>query len=260
MNGGRVTTKYGFEHDKQERLAGFEATWDPGTRALLESLGAGPGSRCLDAGAGGGSIAVWLADRVGPDGSVLAVDIDTTHVEPLAGGVLDVRRHDLLRDDLPAESFDIAHERSVISWLGDSGVIERLVASLAPGGWLLVEDLDWAICGSADGSPTVAKAYEAIIAAVERVGYDRHYGRTMLQRLDRAGLEQTGSEARSYVVRGGSPGTAFERFSLLAYRDALIESGALTASEFDETIRYLEDPEKLILTPVMFAAWGRKPL
>ena len=27
-------TRYGFEHDKPERLAGIEATWDPGTREL----------------------------------------------------------------------------------------------------------------------------------------------------------------------------------------------------------------------------------
>jgi hypothetical protein len=85
--------RYGFEEEKPERLAGIEATWDPGTWALLESIGVGPGWRCLEAGAGGGSIAAWMAERVGPDGSVLATDIDTTHLEPLGGGVLEVRRH-----------------------------------------------------------------------------------------------------------------------------------------------------------------------
>jgi SAM-dependent methyltransferase len=253
-------TRYGFEHDKPERLAGIEATWDPGTRALLDSLGVGPGWRCLEAGAGGGSIAAWLADRVGPEGSVLAVDIDTTHVEPLAGGVLEVRRHDLRSDDLPAASFDLVHERSVISWLGESGALERLVASLAPGGWLVAEDFDWAICGPADGAPVVAKGIEAIVALVEGVGYDRHYGRRLVHRLERAGLEDVRSEGRCYALRGGSPGTAFERFSILAHRDALVESGALTESELEETLRYLDDATKQVFTPVLFAAWGRRPL
>ena len=85
-----------------------------------------------------------MAERVGPDGTVLAVDLDTTHVEPLEGGVLEVRRHDLRHDELPAGVFDLVHERSVLSWLGDSDALERLVASLAPGGWLLAEDFDWA--------------------------------------------------------------------------------------------------------------------
>jgi len=251
-------TGYGFEHDKPERLAGIEATWDPGTRTLLDSLGIGPGGRCLEAGAGGGSIAAWMADRVGPMGSVLAVDIDTTHVEPLAGGVVVVRRHDLLRDDLPVGAFDIVHERSVLSWLGESDALERLVASLAPGGWLLAEDFDWAICGPADGSPAVAKSYEAIISLLEGVGYQRHYGSTLLHRLERVGLEEIGSEGRSYVLPGGSPGTAFDRYSMLAHRDALVATGALTESELDETLRYLESPDQHVLTPVLYAAWGRK--
>jgi SAM-dependent methyltransferase len=250
---------YGFEHDKPERLAGIEATWDRGTQALLSSLGIGPGWRCLEAGAGGGSIAAWMAERVAPDGSVLAVDLDTTHVEPLAGGVLEVRRHDLLLDDLPAGAFDLAHERSVLSWLGDGEALSRLVASLAPGGWLLAEDFDWAIHGSTDGSAVVAKAYEVIISLLEGVGYQRHYGRTLLRRLERAGLEDTDGEARSYVLRGGSPGTAFDRYSILAHRDAILATGALTESELDETLRFLEDPVELVLTPVLFAAWGRKP-
>jgi hypothetical protein len=200
-----------------------------------------------------------MAEQVAPEGSVLAVDIDTKHVDPLAGGVIEVRRHDLLRDDLPAEAFDLVHERSVLSWLGESDALERLVASLAPAGWLLAEDFDWAICGSADGSPVVAKAYEAIIGLLEGVGYQRHYGRTLLRRLERAGLEDTASEARSYVLQGGSPGTAFDRYSILAHREALVATGALTESECDETLRHLEDPGEYVLTPVLFAAWGRKP-
>jgi SAM-dependent methyltransferase len=252
-------TRYGFEQEKPERLAGIEATWDPGTRALLASLGIGPGWRCLEAGAGGGSIAVWMAEQIGADGSVLASDLDTTHVEPFAGGVLEVRRHDLLRDELPEAEFELVHARSVLSWLGDRDALQRLVASLAPGGWLLLEDFDWAIGGPADGAPSVARAYDAILDVIESVGYDRHFGRTLLARVERAGLEDTGSEGRSHVLRGGSPGTAFDRFSLLAQRETMAGSGALTELEFEEALRYLEDPARHVLTPVLFGAWGRKP-
>jgi SAM-dependent methyltransferase len=251
--------RYGFEHDKPERLAGIEATWDRGTRALLTSLGIGPGWHCLEAGAGGGSIAAWMAEQVDPGGSVLAVDVDTTHVEPLAGGVLEVRRHDLVRDELPAGAFDVVHERSVLSWLGDGDALDRLVASLTPGGWLLAEDFDWAIYGTADGSPVLAKAYEVILGLLEGGGYQRHYGRTLLRRLERAGLEDTATEARSYVLQGGSPGTAFDSYSMLAHRDAILGTGALTDAEFDEALRLLQDPGEQVLTAVLYAAWGRRP-
>lgn len=252
-------TRYGFAQDKPERLAGIEATWDPGTQELLRSLGVGAGWRCLEAGAGGGSIAAWMTDRVGPNGSVLAIDIDTTHVEPLAGGALEVRRHDLQNEDLPAGSFDIVHERSVLSWLGQGGALERLAAAVAPGGWLLLEDFDWAIGGPGDNEPAAIKAYDATLQVLQGTGYDRQYGRTLLSRVEQLGLEQTGSAGRSYVIHGGSPGTAFDRLSMLAHRDVLLSTGLVTEAELEYTIRYLDDPANHVLTPIMYAAWGRRP-
>ena len=42
-----------------------------------------PGWRCLEIGAGRGSMATWLAERVGPAGQVVATDIDTRYLERL---------------------------------------------------------------------------------------------------------------------------------------------------------------------------------
>jgi SAM-dependent methyltransferase len=253
-------SEYAFVGDKPERLAGIEATWDPGTTFRLEALGIGPGWRCLEAGAGGGSIAAWLANRVGPTGHVIATDVDTTLLEPLAGDNLEVLNHDLMADELPARAFDLVHARLLLEWLGEGDALQRLVAAIAPGGWLLVEDFDWAIGGPADDdAAALCKAYEAILGLLESVGYQRHYGRTLLTRLERTGLSELGNDARAYVLHGGSAGTAFERFSCHAQRDRLIASQALSEPEVDEAIRALSDPARYILTPAMFAAWGRKP-
>lgn len=58
------------------RLRLLEVCRDPGTIGRLDRLGVSCGWRCLEVGAGHGSIARWLAERVGPTGSVLAADID----------------------------------------------------------------------------------------------------------------------------------------------------------------------------------------
>ena len=42
----------------------------------LNRLGLGPGWRCLDVGAGGGDVSVALAEMVGREGRVYAVDSD----------------------------------------------------------------------------------------------------------------------------------------------------------------------------------------
>src|SRR3954451_7538325 len=90
--------------EERARLSGMEALWDPGSQALLDELGIGRGWKCLEVGAGGGSLMEWMADR---GASVLAVDIDTRFVESLASDTIQVRRMDIRTDELPASEFDL---------------------------------------------------------------------------------------------------------------------------------------------------------
>ena len=60
------------------------ATWtDPLTLDRLVQVGVATGWRCAEIGAGTGTIAAWLADRVGPGGAVLATDLDTRWLDAL---------------------------------------------------------------------------------------------------------------------------------------------------------------------------------
>ncbi len=52
----------------KRRLALLEHHLDPMTRRRFKALGLGEGARCLEVGAGGGSIAVWLSAQVGATG------------------------------------------------------------------------------------------------------------------------------------------------------------------------------------------------
>ena len=71
---------------------------------VARARGVGPGWRCLEVGAGAGSIAGWLADRVGPSGQVIATDLDTRFLEQQARPNLEVRRHDVVRDPLETDA------------------------------------------------------------------------------------------------------------------------------------------------------------
>ena len=63
--------------DARRRLELLEQCWDPGSHETLRSVGPQPGWRCLEVGGGGGSIARWLCDAVGPSGAVVTIDLDT---------------------------------------------------------------------------------------------------------------------------------------------------------------------------------------
>ena len=59
-----------------ERLRAIEDLFDPATRRRLLSVGLAAGWRCLEVGAGAGSVAQWMSRQVGSSGHVVALDID----------------------------------------------------------------------------------------------------------------------------------------------------------------------------------------
>jgi 2-polyprenyl-3-methyl-5-hydroxy-6-metoxy-1,4-benzoquinol methylase len=110
----------------------MESLWDPGTQALLDELGIGDGWKCLEVGAGGGSLVEWMAAR---GATVTAVDIDTRFVEALASDSIEVRHMDIRTDELPSSEFDLVHARLVLEHLSDrEQVLRRLEGTLRPGG------------------------------------------------------------------------------------------------------------------------------
>ena len=60
----------------KERLDLLSDAMRATTLELLESAGLKPGDRCLDAGSGGGHVALDMARAVGPTGHVTAIDFD----------------------------------------------------------------------------------------------------------------------------------------------------------------------------------------
>jgi ubiquinone/menaquinone biosynthesis C-methylase UbiE len=72
------------ETESIDRFTSLERCYDHVSTATLTALGLEDGFRCLEVGAGTGSIANWLAERVGPRGSVIATDIDTRRVGAVA--------------------------------------------------------------------------------------------------------------------------------------------------------------------------------
>ncbi|MCI0548920.1 MAG: class I SAM-dependent methyltransferase, partial [Candidatus Rokubacteria bacterium] len=122
-----------------ERLRLLEARYDAQTIRRLRALGPLAGAHCLEVAAGAGSVARWLAGEVGAGGWVVATDADPRFLGGLVGPNLEVRRHDILTDALPEATYDLVHCRALLLHLGaPQRALERMVAALRPGGWLLV--------------------------------------------------------------------------------------------------------------------------
>ena len=79
-----MTTKYLFdnaaEREARARMTALAAQHNDATFRYMEKCGIALGWNCLEIGAGDGSVARWMAARVGPTGFVLATDIDPRFV------------------------------------------------------------------------------------------------------------------------------------------------------------------------------------
>jgi SAM-dependent methyltransferase len=111
----------------------------------LDRLGLGPGWRCLDVGAGGGDVSVALAEMVGRDGRVYAVDSDPLSRDEVARSAaahtqviaLTQAGEDLI---LP-EEVDLAFCRFLLLHVHEPAVVvQRMAAVVKPGSWVVVQE------------------------------------------------------------------------------------------------------------------------
>jgi SAM-dependent methyltransferase len=241
--------------DERARISGMEALWDPGTRALLDELGIGNGWKCLEVGAGGGSMVEWMAGR---GAHVTAIDIDTRFIESLASDAIEVRRVDLRTDELPQAEFDLVHARLVLEHLNDRRqILDGLAATLRAGGWIVIEDYDWSCFGFEGDDPEVARVAEAILGFMQQAGFERDYGRRVVAEIADAGFVDVRGEGRVRIIDSTSPGFDFFRLSFESLRGAVVEAGMLSAEEAEAaSARFGE--EMRVWTPLMMAGIGRR--
>ena len=258
-----MTQGYAYDHgwtQERIRLAGLEVALDPGTHDNLTRLGVGPGSRCLEIGAGGGSVALWLAEQVAPNGVVVATDLETDFLESEATSHrgFEVLRHDIMTEELPT-GFDVVHARWLVEWLPDKRqALRRMLAALRPGGVLLDEEPDFVTIYEAAEPPALRRVMRAAMAHLERTcPVDCEYGRRLLDDVSAAGFVDAAAEGRCPVVRGGTPpATHFLRLTLDKLEPALLADRTVTAAEYAEAVAVLNDPSRTIMMPMTVAAWG----
>jgi ubiquinone/menaquinone biosynthesis C-methylase UbiE len=176
---------YIFDNAAQQasqRFASLEMLYDPWTIRHLETTGIGPGWQCWEIGAGGGSIAAWLAERCGPSGHVLVTDIDPRFLAGLATldpSRIEVQHHDIGIDPLPAQTFDLIHARLVLSHvLSREQALQKMAAALKPGSWLVVEDFDVTLL---DRTYPVKKL--AIVASISQKYLSPFTGSVQIKRI-----------------------------------------------------------------------------
>ena len=239
------------------RLRALAEVFDPGTIRQLDARGIAEGWRCLEVGGGLGTMTKWLSARVGPHGSVLTTDIDTRHLDTLSLANVEIRHHDVVEDPLPTERFDLAYTRLVLEHVSDPArAIANMAQAVKPGGWVVIEDFEVAPIGPDTEIPKTFLAMRQVIASA---GVDQRFGRSMSRRLRSCGLEDVMAEGRVLLWSGSNAGTTLMRLNAEQLRDRILATGLVTADQYAEDLRRIEDEAFELQAPTMWTAWGRRP-
>jgi SAM-dependent methyltransferase len=255
---------YLFDNASSEapkRFAGLAGSFDESTIRYLAVIGVDEGWSCWEVGAGNGSIATWLAERVGPQGTVLATDIDTSWIAAPESAHLTVAHHDVVNDPIPTGAYDLVHARLVLVHLPErESVLKSLARSLRPGGWLLVEDFDYVIQdGWEPTNPddhTYRRVHQALQQLLAQRGADSRYARRLPQLLREAGLRNVSLEGRFVLGRAAHPGSEAMRANFLQTADELVAKALASRDDISNALALLSQADFPVL-PIMISAWAQ---
>ncbi len=247
-----------------DRFANLSTLYDEVTCRHLDRFGIGAGWRCLEIGAGGGSIARFMSERAWPTGAVVATDINTDWMAGSVPDNVELRRHDIGVDPLPERSFDVVHARAVLTFVAERRTaLTRMIGALKPGGWLLVEELVPPVTEAWDwpDEPDVElarKARHAITEVIRRRGGDLYFPREVPGHLSAAGMTDIGAEGFFVPFRTDAV-AGLAKANVDQLRSTIVEAGLMDADELDRFRTDLERPNCLNpASMALISVWGRR--
>lgn len=263
-------THYLFDNALQaarERLTLLETCYDAATFRRLQTIPIQADWHCWEIGAGAGSVAHWLSQKIEGNGRLLVTDTDTRFLEGLDQPHVEIRVHNVSQEPLPEEKFHLIHARLVLMHLRNREIIiEKLREHLLPGGWLFIEDYDLVLMENGHlfpigGDPAL---YEPAVVATERmaeyIGMATQWARRLPLIFTQLGLENLQVDTQADIFRGGNSPMA--RFFATSWRQMMgpIQKVGGRPEDLQRVIDWMEDESLWLTGPLMVAVWGQRPL
>jgi SAM-dependent methyltransferase len=255
-------------NEGRARMSVISRVLGPATGALLDRFEPLEGMLAIDAGCGGGDVTLELAQRVGPNGRVIGFDLDevklaAARAEAVEQGIANVEfQKASVLEEWPTAGASLVHIRFVLTHLAEpEQMLSRAKDALAPGGTIVVEDIDYAGQFCDPASAAVEHYGRLYIAAAQARGGDPFIGRKLVRLLESAGFGEVDACLAQPFGRSGDI-KQIAPLTLAAISDALVACGVATRDEIEtaatELKAFTERTDTTISTPRIFQAWGRK--
>jgi ubiquinone/menaquinone biosynthesis C-methylase UbiE len=251
------------------RLEILDRVYGAETQRVLSQIGIPPGGSAADIGCGTGTTSVWLAQAVGPEGEVVALDIsvDQTKIaaqRASARGAANIRfgQASAYETGLPRSSFDIVHCRFLLCHLTrPMDALREMASLLKPGGALACFDADLTSLFSVPHSKSYARISEIFIATGHARGVDYALGLKLPKLLLSCGFTEPEVAFIQPAYLRGEEKRLWE-YSFLEAAPAMITAGMTSQDEVAtlaaELAQIAQDESIFVAQARMPAAWARK--
>ncbi len=241
--------EYTFASNEQaseyKRLCLVQDSFDEKSKKHLLKAGLKSGMACLEVGLGAGSLASWMKDEVGREGSVLGVDLTIAYAgkeieyELLEGNILEL--------DI-TKRFDLIHLRyTLVHNTKSKAIIQKLYTLLKPGGKLVIEEPDFTLAKWMDAKDLQAckRVNSAICKMFEGKGLRPYYGSTAQLELIDAGFTIEESKSYLHLCSGDEAVAKVMAYSAEALSDAYLATGVCSHDDIEAYIQACKDPDSL---------------
>lgn len=256
---------------EQKRLLKQGTLFEAETCWLLDRIGLQAGAQAIDLGCGPLGILDLLAERVGPTGKVVGVDREARLLDMARTIVaernlpnVELFQRNVTATGLPRAEADVVHERLVLMMTPHTkSMLAEMVALTRPGGIVAVQDLDVVSHICEPEHP----AWLQLLTTYQRVyqarGLDGCLGRRLPGMLQAAGLVDVQVKVHTQVSQVGEFGQMLFLEIVEGLRDSIIADGLHTPDELTALVQelreHLNTPGTLVVQPLLFQVWGRKP-